>query len=126
MKHIAKGLGVSRGRVIAPVCVIKSPQDFQNFREGMILVTHLTDPTMVPLMNKAAGIVCNIGGLTSHPSIVARELGIPCIVSAKCIETGKRITEILVDEQVISMCGETGDIYHIPEDTLISGWKLKW
>ncbi|MBI3033005.1 hypothetical protein HYY69_06025 [Candidatus Woesearchaeota archaeon] len=111
MKQIGLGLGVSKGRVQGRACVIQQPSDFSKFVEGMILVTHLTDPTMVPLMNKAAGIVCNIGGLTSHPSIVSREMGIPCIVSAKCVETGKQVTEIIQHNDLIQICGEKGEIH---------------
>ena len=106
MKHIAKGMGVSHGKVKGKVKIIESLDDHDNFEEGAILVTHLTDPAMVVLMNQARAIVCNIGGLTSHPSILSRELGIPCIVSAKCVDTGKNITEILEDGQEIQVDGE--------------------
>lgn len=111
MKHIAQGLGVSKGKVQGRACVINQSSDFEKFEEGMILVTHLTDPTMVPLMSKASGIVCNIGGLTSHPSIVSREMGIPCIVSAKCIQSGKKITDIVNHGDVIQICGEKGEVH---------------
>ena len=121
MKLIAKGLGVSRGKVSGKVRIIKNFDDHIKFREGDILVTRLTDPTMTAIMGKAAGIICDIGGLTSHPSILSREMGIPCIVSAKHIETGKPVTEILKDGQEIEMCGEKGEI--IIKD---SSWKLRW
>ncbi len=116
MKHTAKGLGASQGIVRGKVKIINSIDDHDKFQEGDILVTHLTDPTMVVIMNKAAGIICNIGSIVSHPSIVAREMGIPCIVSAKCIETGKPITEILKDGDIVDMCGTTGIISKIEED----------
>lgn len=109
MKLIAKGLGVSPGVVKGKVKIIKDFTDHASFQEGDILVTHLTDPTMVPSMNKAAGIICNIGGLTSHPSIVSRELGIPCIVSAKG-NNGQQVTDILENKQEIEMDGTTGEI----------------
>ncbi len=115
MKHIAKGLGVSQGKIRGKVRIIKDFDDHENFIEEEILVTHLTDPTMVPIMNRASAIVCNIGGLTSHPSIVSREMGIPCVVSAKCAETGKEITEILNNGDLIEICGETGMIHKIDE-----------
>ena len=111
MKQIAKGHGVSQGKVCGKVKIIRNMDDHDKFNENDILVTHLTDPTMVIVMNNSAGIICNVGGLTSHPSIVSRELGIPCIVSTKCIETGKPITEILKDGDVIEMCGTTGEVH---------------
>ncbi len=110
---VAKGLGVSKGTVQGKVKLIYTFEDHASFEEGNILVTHITDPTMVPLMNKAAGIICNIGGMTSHPSIVSRELGIPCIVSAKNIENNIPITEILKNGQEVQMDGETGKIFLI-------------
>lgn len=64
----------------------------------------MTDPTMVPMMMKAAGIICEIGGMTSHPSIVSRELGIPCIVAVA------DAMQLLKDGETISMDGETGEI----------------
>lgn len=115
MKIIAKGLGVSKGTVQGKVKIIRDFADHASFEEGDILVTHLTDPTMVPSMNKAAGIICNIGGLTSHPSIISRELGIPCIVAAKSGATGKPVTELLNKNQEILMDGESGEIYEVGE-----------
>jgi phosphoenolpyruvate synthase/pyruvate phosphate dikinase len=112
MKKIGQGLGVSKGVIEGKVRIIENREDFAQFK-GEILVTHLTDPTMVVLMSKAAGIICNIGGLTSHPSIVSREMGTPCIVSAKGIETNKKITETLREGMKIRMCGETGEIHEV-------------
>ena len=123
MKCIAKGLGVSKGTVQGKVKIIKDFAYHASFEEGDILVTHLTDPTMVPAMNKAAGIICNIGGITSHPSIISRELGIPCIVSAKCIETGKPVTDVLQNGQNITMDGTSGEVFILEEKP---EWKLKW
>ena len=124
MKHIAKGIGASVGRVRGKVKIIKNIDEHDNFKENNILVTHLTDPTMVVIMNKSAGIICNIGSRLSHPSIVSREMGIPCIVSAKCIETGKNITEILKDGDLVEICGETGNIHLVEQES--QDWRLKW
>jgi phosphohistidine swiveling domain-containing protein len=110
MEIIACGLGVSKGKIQGIVRVVTGFSDLSTFNETDILVTRLTNPTMVPMMNKAAGIICDIGGLTSHPSIVSRELGIPCIVSAKNVN-GKPITQILSDGQRVEMNGTTGEIF---------------
>jgi pyruvate,water dikinase len=123
MKKLLKGLGVSKGKVQGKVKIIKNFDDHFKFQEGDILVTKITDPTMVVLMGKAKGIICDIGGLTSHPSILSREMGIPCIVSASCEKTKKKATEILKDGMIISMCGESGEIHLIEEKTRR---KLKW
>jgi len=117
MKKILKGMGVSQGKVTGKVRLISSVDDSHEFEEGDILVTRLTDPTMVVLMGKAAGIICDIGGLTSHPSIVSREMGIPCIVSASCIKSDRKATEILKDGMRISMCGQIGDVHLVDKNS---------
>jgi len=65
----------------------------------------MTEPSMVIMMNKAAAIVTDKGGLTSHPAIVSRELGIPCVVATKeAINTLKNGMRVRVD-------GTNGEIY---------------
>ncbi len=51
--------------------------------EGDIIVTEMTMPDMVPAMKRAAGIVTDEGGMTSHAAIVSRELGVPAVVGAE-------------------------------------------
>ncbi|MBV9349564.1 MAG: hypothetical protein JO026_02335 [Patescibacteria group bacterium] len=102
---ILQGLGVSAGVATGSIRQVKGAEDGARFKEGEILVTKITDPTMVIMMNKAAGIVCDIGGMTSHPSIISRELGIPCIVNAK------EATIKLKDGQTVSINGTTGEIF---------------
>jgi phosphohistidine swiveling domain-containing protein len=53
------------------------------FNEGDILVTQMTTPEFVPLMQKAAAIVTDLGGILSHAAIVSRELKKPCIVGTE-------------------------------------------
>ena len=110
MKQVVKGLGVSQGKVQGKVKIVNSFKEYASFQEGEILVTKITDPTMVPMMNKAGGIICDIGGLTSHPSIVSRELGIPCIVSAKD-KKGTPATIVLKDGMEVEMNGMSGEIF---------------
>ncbi len=113
MEKILQGLGVSQGKTRGKVKIINKIEDFNKFSEGDILVTKITDPNMVMLMGKAIGIICDIGGMTSHPSIVSREMGIPCIVSTKCIKTEKSATEILKDGMIVEMCGTSGEVHLI-------------
>ncbi len=67
-----------------------------NFSEGSVLITDNTDVRYLPLMKKAAAIVTERGGMLSHAAIIARELGVPCIVSCKGVTTqiknGQNIT----------------------------------
>jgi len=103
-KTILKGIGVSAGVVKGKVRIIKGAKDASSFNEGDILVTEITDPTMVIMMSKAGAMVTDIGGMTSHPAIVSRELGIPCVVNTK------EATKILKDGDLIEVDGEKGII----------------
>ncbi|MFH1443238.1 MAG: PEP-utilizing enzyme [Candidatus Micrarchaeota archaeon] len=107
MKLILKGIGASEGKVKGKVKIIGSVNDHFKFREGDILVTRITDPTMTVMMNRAAAIVCDIGGITSHPSIVAREMGIPCVVNTK------EATKKLKEGEEVMVDGKKGEIYSL-------------
>jgi len=80
---IVQGLGASPGRASGPVRVLQSPDEAGELLAGEILVTRMTSPDWVPLMRRAAAVVTDAGGMTSHAAIVSRELGIPCIVGAR-------------------------------------------
>lgn len=98
---LLKGVAVGTAIAAGPVCLIRDPTDIAGFRDGAILVTGNTDPDWVPVMKRAAGIVTDRGGSTSHAAIVSRELGVPAIVG-----TGTA-TATLQDgrEIAISACG---------------------
>lgn len=78
-----RGLSACTGRVVGPVKVIGSSKEIHKVQPGDILVAVMTRPDYVPAMRKAAAIVTNEGGITSHAAIVSRELGIPCIIGTK-------------------------------------------
>lgn len=102
---ILKGLAVSEGQAQGIAKVVLPNKKNSLFKEGEILVTTITDPTMVSVMVKAAAIICDIGGLTSHPAILSREMGTPCVTNTKSgtkkIKSGMKI---FVD-------GTKGEIY---------------
>ena len=104
-KKILRGIGVSPGIATGKVRIVQ-PGEHPEFSGGEILVTRLTDPTMVQMMSKAAGIICEIGGMMSHPSIVSREMGISCIVAVKDAIT------VLKEGHIITMNGKTGEIFY--------------
>ncbi|RYY53946.1 MAG: phosphoenolpyruvate synthase, partial [Comamonadaceae bacterium] len=105
---LVRGAAAGEGMASGPVCVIRDPRDIARFRDGTILVTESTDPDWVPVMKRAAGIVTDHGGVTSHAAIVSRELGVPAIVG-----TGQG-TALLQDGDVVTLScaeGEQGTVY---------------
>lgn len=98
------GLGASPGQATGTVRVILSPQEEEKLKPGEVLVTAMTAPDWVPIMRRAAAIVTDAGGMTSHAAIVSRELGIPCIVGAK------EATKALKDGMVVTVNAREGTV----------------
>ena len=71
-------------------------------QQGDIIVPSMTRPEFVPAMKKAAGIITDEGGITSHAAIVSRELGIPCIIGTKIA------TKVLKDGDLVELKGTHG------------------
>jgi len=98
---IAVGDGVAFGEVVI-MQSIDGNIDENNFVEGSILVTDMTDPDWEPIMKKASAIITNKGGRTCHAAIVAREMGLPAIVGCK------NATDILKEKQKVTVsCAES-------------------
>jgi pyruvate, water dikinase len=72
-RMLVSGLSVGDAVVTGRVCLIENPRAIDRFVEGAILVTQTTDPDWVPIMKRAAAIVTDHGGRTSHAAIVSRE-----------------------------------------------------
>ena len=102
-KPLVTGAAIGEAIAAGEVCLIRRTEDIGRFRDGAILVTEMTDPDWVPVMKRAAGIVTDHGGATSHAAIVSRELGVPAIVG-----TGHG-TELLRDGQLITLSCAEGD-----------------
>jgi len=104
LEGVAVGARIGAGEVN----VIKNVADIDKFVEGQVLVTEITDPDWEPIMKKAAAIVTNSGGRTSHAAIVSRELGIPALVG-----TGGATSELKTGTPVTVSCaeGERGYVY---------------
>jgi pyruvate,water dikinase len=87
---VGAGGGVVEGRAR----VITDPEKTE-LDEGDLLVCEATDPSWISLFVVAAGVVTDLGGMLSHGAIVARELGIPCVVgtrtASRAIRDGQRI-----------------------------------
>ncbi len=105
---LVTGLAVGDKIATGTVRVIPNVSHIRDFQSGEILVTDITDPDWEPIMKKAAAIVTNRGGRTSHAAIVSRELGIPaivgCVDATKRLETGQLATVSCAE-------GESGHVY---------------
>lgn len=107
-KVLVTGLAIGSAIVAAKACVIETVKDISKFEDGTILVTKMTDPDWVPIMRKAAGIITDLGGRTSHAAIVSRELGIPAIVG-----TGNATATLKGGQEITLSCaeGDQGFVY---------------
>lgn len=97
-----KGIIANPGKVKGIVKVILGRSDFHKFKDNEIIVTTMTSVDFVPLMKRAAAFVTNEGGITSHASIVSRELNKPCIIGTKIA------TKILKDGDLVEVDANKG------------------
>jgi phosphohistidine swiveling domain-containing protein len=103
-KGLVTGMIGSPGKAQGPVKVVQPDKIAGDFPDGGVLVCVVTTPDYVPLMQKAAAIVTDQGGILSHAAIVARELKKPCIVG-----TGNA-TKILKNGQPVFVDADNGSI----------------
>lgn len=86
------------------VQIVQPGDTADNFPDGAVLVSEMTTPDLVPLMQKATAIVTDNGGILSHAAIVARELKKPCIVG-----TGNA-TKVLKNGDNVAVDTKTGEV----------------
>ncbi|MFP8956266.1 phosphoenolpyruvate synthase [Natrialbaceae archaeon A-CW3] len=101
---LVDGLGSSPGSASGAVRIIRKLDELDKVGTGDIIVTEMTTPDMVPAMKRAAGIVTDEGGMTSHAAIVSRELGVPAVVGTQ------NATAVLEDGQLVTLDGDKGTI----------------
>ncbi len=89
------GTGTSQGSYTGITKVVKSVQDFEGVKKGDVVLIPFSDVSWTPVLAKAGAIVSETGGMLSHCSIIAREMGIPAMVSvpnACAIGSGLTVT----------------------------------
>ena len=104
---VLKGLGCCPGVVRGRVRVITDPRS-ATLSTGDILVAERTDPGWIMLFPSAAGLLVERGSMLSHSAIVAREMGIPAVVSLA------GVTRWLRDGDLVEMDGGTGFVVRLP------------
>jgi phosphohistidine swiveling domain-containing protein len=103
-KALVSGQTGSAGQAEGPVCIVLPDNLGVTFPKNGVLVCPVTTPDYVPLMQKAAAIVTDQGGILSHAAIVARELHKPCIVG-----TGNATKE-LKDNDIVLVDANQGTV----------------
>jgi phosphoenolpyruvate synthase/pyruvate phosphate dikinase len=104
--EIRKGLACCKGVVTAKVRVIDDPR-VEALAPGEILVARHTDPGWIAVFANAAGVIAERGSLLSHSAIVAREMGVPCVVSLK------GVTQWLRTGDVVRLDGGAGTVERV-------------
>ncbi|WP_436498327.1 phosphoenolpyruvate synthase [Actinokineospora sp. HUAS TT18] len=102
---LVTGLAAAPGRVAGRVRVLTAPEQGGLLLDGEILVAPMTNPDWVPAIRRAAALVTDSGGMTCHAAIVARELGVPCVVGARTA------TAELADGALVTVDGSEGAVY---------------
>ncbi len=93
---VVRGTGIGKRAIFAKAAVISDASELSGIAEGQIIVTRSMDSEFMPALEKAAAVVTEEGGLTSHGAILALHLEKPAIVGAKdatrLIRSGDPIT----------------------------------
>ena len=97
-----KGFSANRGVARGIVKILLSSKDFNKLLTGEILVTTMTSVDFVPVMKRASAFITNGGGITSHASIISREMNKPCIIGTKIA------TKVLKDGDLVEVDAERG------------------
>ncbi len=100
-----QGIAASPGIATGKARVVPEVEDISKVQEGDILVTRMTNPDWVPVMQKVIAIVTDEGGKTSHAAIVSRELGIPAVVGTELA------TKKIADGDVLTVDGFSGKVF---------------
>jgi phosphohistidine swiveling domain-containing protein len=101
------GLGCCPGIVRGQVKIITDPRTADLARRAILVAEH-TDPGWIMVFPSALGILVERGSLLSHAAIVARELGIPAVVSIP------GLTRWLKDDDWVELDGRTGTVRLLP------------
>jgi pyruvate, water dikinase len=102
---LPRGLPAAPGTAFGVVRVLPTPDEGDRLVDGEILVAPMTDPDWLPTIRRAPALVTDSGGMTCHAAIVAREVGVPCIVGARTA------TSDLRDGTMVTVDGTHGKVH---------------
>ncbi|MBX6350700.1 MAG: pyruvate kinase [Clostridia bacterium] len=102
---ILRGVGVGRGSATGPAHVALRPSELAGFPTGGVLVARATDREWMEAFRRAAAVITEEAGLTSHAAVVGLALGIPVVVGAR------GATERLQSGELVTVDGARGLVY---------------
>ena len=100
--NVIQGIVASSGRGVGLVKVVNKPKDVGGVKKGSILITQMTSPTLTAFLPKISAIVTDWGGMLCHAAILAREMGVPCIVGTQ------NATKVLKDGDLVEADADNG------------------
>lgn len=100
--NILHGQVAYPGKVTGRVLVVNSVVDMKKVHGSFILIAAQTTPELLPAMKKAKAFVTDIGGVTCHAAIVAREMKKPCVIGTKIA------TEVFKDGDMVEVDANNG------------------
>lgn len=101
---LIRGLPAAPGTATGAVRVLRTPDEGSQLRDGEVLVATMTNPDWLPTLRRAAALVTDGGGMTCHAAIVARELGIPCVVGTRSA------SQTLAEGSIVTVDGARGTV----------------
>jgi pyruvate,water dikinase len=92
------GMGWGTG----PACLVLDERDLDRVTPGSVVITRVGGPALAAVLSRAAGVVAELGGSTSHLAALARERGIPAVLGAR------GATRLIPDGAAVAVDGITG------------------
>ena len=102
---LVKGTPTSPGIAQGVAKIIKSSKQVARVKRGDILVLPVNNHNFIAALKKAAAVITDKGGETSHAAIIAREMGLPCVVGTSIA------TNMIKPDTVVTVNGSTGIVY---------------
>ncbi|PRO64322.1 pyruvate kinase [Alkalicoccus urumqiensis] len=103
---VAQGQGIGRKVTKGPVTIANTSEEaLQKVKQGDVLVTNNTDRDMIEAFERAAAVITEQGGLTSHAAVVGLNLGIPVVVG---IDDARAL---FTEGETVTVDGTQGKIY---------------
>ncbi|GIU79207.1 MAG: pyruvate, phosphate dikinase [Bryobacteraceae bacterium] len=121
LTKLAQGIDASPGAAVGRLAFTSDDAVTMSQKGPVILIRKETTPDDIHGMDAAKGILTAVGGKSSHAAVVARGMGVPCVVGCGAIHINERAKSAVVDvngKKVtikegdwVSIDGTTGAVY---------------